>query len=311
MAGPAAAGLDTPMPSECRIVPLAPVDLQTTLRFHTAAPRDPAFLFDGDAVWMATDTPSGPATIRLRPDDDAISATAWGPGADEVLTDAPGIIGAADDPSGFRPSRSALDRMARHHPGLRITRSGRVVEILLRTAVGQVVAGKEAKRSWVRLSRALGEPAPGPTDLLLPPGPAVIASMPYQDFHPYGIERRRAEILRRIARHANRLQQAAAMPIEDAYRRIRAVPGIGEWTAAKAGLTALGDADAVPVGDYHLPNVVAWVLAGEERADDGRMLELLEPYAGHRGRVIRLIQAAGIHAPRRGPRAPLRSFETW
>jgi 3-methyladenine DNA glycosylase/8-oxoguanine DNA glycosylase len=135
--------------------------------------------------------------------------------------------------------------------------------------------------------------------------------MPYHEFHPFGIERRRAEILRRIARHANRLQEAANMPVADAYRRIRGIPGVGAWTAAKTGLTALGDADAVPVGDYHLPNSVAWVLAGEERADDDRMLELLEPYAGHRGRVIRLIQAAGVHAPKRGPRAPLRRFESW
>jgi hypothetical protein len=38
------------------------------------------------------------------------------------------------------------------------------------------------------------------------------------------------------------------------------------------------------------------------------MLELLEPFTGHRGRVIGLIKASGIHAPRYGPRAPARSF---
>jgi 3-methyladenine DNA glycosylase/8-oxoguanine DNA glycosylase len=281
------------------------------LHFHTGAPRDPAFRFEDHAVWVATNTTSGAATIRFRPDAGAVSATAWGPGADAVLDDAPGLIGADDDPSGFRSAHPAVGRLVRRHPGLRITRSGRVVEMLLRTAVGQVVAGKEAKRSWMRFSRALGEAAPGPIDLMLPPDPAAIASMPYHEFHPFGIERRRAEILRRIARHANRLQEAANMPVADAYRRIRGIPGVGAWTAAKTGLTALGDADAVPVGDYHLPNSVAWVLAGEERADDDRMLELLEPYAGHRGRVIRLIQAAGVHAPKRGPRAPLRRFESW
>jgi hypothetical protein len=37
------------------------------------------------------------------------------------------------------------------------------------------------------------------------------------------------------------------------------------------------------------------------------MLELLEPYRGHRGRVLRLLFAAGIEAPRYGPRLPLRS----
>jgi hypothetical protein len=53
---------------------------------------------------------------------------------------------------------------------------------------------------------------------------------------------------------------------------------------------------------------VAWALAGEPRADDRRMLELLEPFRGHRGRVCHLLMTAGIGAPRYGPRAPIRSF---
>ena len=67
-------------------------------------------------------------------------------------------------------------------------------------------------------------------------------------------------------------------------------------------LRALGDPDAVSVGDFHLPNVVAFALAGEPRADDARMLELLEPWRGHRARVIRLLEASGIQAPKYGPR---------
>jgi len=68
---------------------------------------------------------------------------------------------------------------------------------------------------------------------------------------------------------------------------------------------ALGDPDAVSVGDYHLPSMVAWALAGEARADDERMLELLEPYRGHRARVVQLLELAGIGPPRRGPRLAL------
>jgi 3-methyladenine DNA glycosylase/8-oxoguanine DNA glycosylase len=70
----------------------------------------------------------------------------------------------------------------------------------------------------------------------------------------------------------------------------------------------LGDADAVPVGDYHLPNTIAWGLANEDRADDARMLELLDEFRPHRARVIRLIQAAGISAPKYGPRSAVREF---
>ena len=62
------------------------------------------------------------------------------------------------------------------------------------------------------------------------------------------------------------------------------------------------------VGDYHLPNNVAFNLAGEERADDARMLELLEPYAGQRGRVVRWITSGTRKAPRRGPRLPIRDL---
>jgi hypothetical protein len=54
--------------------------------------------------------------------------------------------------------------------------------------------------------------------------------------------------------------------------------------------------------------MVAWALAGQPRGDDARMLELLEPFAGHRGRVCALLERAGIGAPRFGPRMPIRSF---
>jgi 3-methyladenine DNA glycosylase/8-oxoguanine DNA glycosylase len=65
---------------------------------------------------------------------------------------------------------------------------------------------------------------------------------------------------------------------------------------------ALGDPDAVPVGDLHLPHLVAWALAGEHAATDARMLELLEPFRGHRARVVRLLEESGIRPEMHGPR---------
>lgn len=91
----------------------------------------------------------------------------------------------------------------------------------------------------------------------------------------------------------------------DAHRRLCVLPGVGLWSAAEVALVALGDPDAVSVGDYHLRHDVSWALAGEERGTDERMLELLEPFAGHRGRVVRLLVASGIRAPRYGPRLTL------
>jgi 3-methyladenine DNA glycosylase/8-oxoguanine DNA glycosylase len=77
---------------------------------------------------------------------------------------------------------------------------------------------------------------------------------------------------------------------------------VGLWTSAEVSRIALGDPDAVSVGDYHLKHLVSYALAGEERGSDARMLELLEPYAGHRGRVCRLLEVARVGAPRRAPR---------
>jgi 3-methyladenine DNA glycosylase/8-oxoguanine DNA glycosylase len=135
-----------------------------------------------------------------------------------------------------------------------------------------------------------------------------LAATPTWVFHRANIERRRAHTLTRAMTRACRLEETTAMPMVDAYRRLQAFPGIGPWSAAEVAVVALGDPDAVSVGDYHLKNQVSWALAGEERGTDERMVELLEPWRGHRARVLRLLGAGGIQAPRRGARMPNRSI---
>jgi 3-methyladenine DNA glycosylase/8-oxoguanine DNA glycosylase len=185
-----------------------------------------------------------------------------------------------------------------------------VFQRLLRAVLEQKVTGTEAYRAYSAIVRHFREPAPGPlAGLLLPPDPAAIAATPYWVLHPFGVEQRRAETLRRAAAVADRLERCADSA--EATRRLRAIPGVGPWTAAEVVRTAYGDPDAVSVGDFHLPHTVAWALAGEPRADDARMLELLEPFRGHRGRVCVLLEVAGLAAPRFGPRMPVRSFSRY
>ena len=149
-------------------------------------------------------------------------------------------------------------------------------------------------------SATYGEPAPGPAEwrLRLPPAPATLAALPYFAYHPFGVEQRRAELIRRVAARAAWFEEIIDMPLEQAYARLRSVPGIGPWTAAEVGVRALGDEDAVSVGDFHLPHLVSFALAGEPRGSDARMLELLEPYRGQRARVVRLLEMSGLQAPR-------------
>ena len=196
-------------------------------------------------------------------------------------------------------------------PGLRFGKTRSVFEPVLNAIIGQRVPVKAAMRSYLGLVRKYGQPAPGPQGLWLQPAPAVLAALPYEAFHPFGIERKRADTLRRAAHRANRLEEAATMPSVDAAARLTALPGIGEWTASQVVQVVLGDPDSVMVGDYKLPSFVTWNLAGEPRGDDARMLELLEPYRGHRARVVRLLKAGGESPPRYGPRLEVMPVESW
>lgn len=290
-----------------------PVDLRLTLSPLRHGAGDPCTWLRPDGLWRATRTPDGPATVRLSRHADRVAVRAWGPGAAWAVDAAAQLVGTDDDVSGFRPAHPVVAGLARRLPGLRISRSQAVVEAMVPTILAQKVTGKEAGRGYRALVRALGERAPGPAGdggLLVPPAPSRLAGTPSYAFHPFGIERRRAETVRLTASVAPRLEEATRLPPVDAHRRLRAVPGIGPWTAGWVALVALGDADAVPVGDFHIPDHVSWALCGEPRGDDDRMLELLEPFRGHRGRVIRLIMAGGTGAPRFGPRLAVRSISS-
>jgi 3-methyladenine DNA glycosylase/8-oxoguanine DNA glycosylase len=249
-----------------------------------------------------------------------IRAQAWGPGAAWAIEQAPELAGALDDAAGFAAivaGNPLLRTLHARFPGIRIGPTRRVLETLVPAIIEQKVTGEEARSAFIALVRRHGEPAPGPWDdgparrlppLWVPPAPATLAGLPGYAYHPLGLERHRADAIRFAAAHAARAEECADMALPDAYARLQAFPLVGPWTAAEVGFRALGDPDVVSVGDFHLPHAVCHALAGEPRGNDERMLELLAPFAGHRARVVRLIEVARIHAPRRGPRFAPRSI---
>jgi len=284
-----------------------PLDLAATLETLAHGRGDRTIRLARGEAWLAFRTADGPATVRLVHDEPLrLRASAWGPGGERGLAAVPAVIGEQDEPERFVPAHRVLRDLQRRHPGLRLPSSRRVLDALVPSVLEQKVTGTEAFRAYASILRAHGEPAPGPMRLLLPPSPARLASLPYYALHPHGVERRRATVISRAAARAAWLEQAA--DATDARRRLTSMPGIGAWTAAEVLRSAFGDPDAVSVGDFHVPNMVAWALAGEPRGDDARMLELLEPYRGQRGRVQRLLEVGRISAPRYGPRLAPRSI---
>ncbi|MFJ4621322.1 DNA-3-methyladenine glycosylase family protein [Streptomyces sp. NPDC088812] len=297
-------------------VPEGPLDLGLVLGPLRRGPGDPTFraLPDG-SVWRASLTPAGPGTLRVvtASGDGAVRGEAWGPGAEWLLEQLPELLGASDDPAAFVPRHRVVATARHRRPGLRLTRTGLVLESLIPSVLEQKVTAVEAYRAWRLLVRAFGEPAPGPAGgrLWVMPAPRAWALIPSWEWHRAGVDDKRASTILRAVRVAGRLEETVGMEPAAARARLEVVPGIGPWTSAETVQRSHGAPDEVTVGDLHLPGIVGWALAGDRSADDSVMLELLEPYAGQRHRAARLILLSGRVPPRRAPRMPVGDIGRW
>lgn len=271
--------------------------------------RDPAQqrLADG-SVWRASRFGGGSAAYHLtQTGPREIICRAWGAGAAEAVAAVPDLLGARDDPAGFTAHHPLLAELHRRNPALRIPRTGRVLEALIPAVLEQRVPGVTAFGAWRWLLERYGEQAPGPAPahMRVPPAATTWAAIPVWDWHRAGVDPGRARTARACAARAARLEECADLPPAEAADRLRVIPGVGAWTAAEVTARALGDADSLSVGDYHLASVVGTALTGTA-FDDDAMVALLEPYRPQRYRVVRLLERSS-HAtvPRRGPRITL------
>ena len=291
-------------PLRTRYTPSAPLSLSLTLGTLRQGSTDPTVRRDADGWWLALRLAAGIATLHLRERADAVEAYAWGAGAEQALAGVPELLGADDDDSGFEPARHPLVAELHHRMrGLRLVRTRRILPHLVPTVLGQKVTGIEQKRAWRELVTRHGEPAPGPAPLgmRVMPTAAVWRRVPSWEWHRAGVCPQRSDTLMRVFAVADSLERAVGVDSAEAGRRLRTIPGVGVWTVAETVQRSHGDPDAVSVGDFHVSKRVGAALTGE-RVDDDGMLELLEPWAGHRQRVVRLIEAAGIGYERHGPR---------
>lgn len=284
-----------------------PYDLALTLGPLVRGRADPVARFGSGTLWRATNTPEGPATlcVHVSKREARVVVEAWGDGRAWAIHHAPDLLGLRDEPEAFAPAHPLVRTLARRLRGLRLARACTVHDLATATIIDQRVTTVEAYRSWRALVRRHGRPAPGPVALRVPPDAAALRALPDWEWRRIGVEMRRASAVRAVARESSRVERAAREGAVALDRRLRSLPGIGVWTAAHLTHYVVGDADAVPVGDWHLPGHVGYALAGERDADDARMLELLEPFRPHRARVWRLLLAGAPGPPRRAPRAPI------
>ncbi len=297
------------MNSERTVTFPGPASFGHTLAPLRRGPRDPCFRLPGDGtIWRTSLLPSGPVAARIaRVAEDSAHCVAWGSGAQEFLDTLPALLGLHDDAAGFAPRDPTVAAAHRRVPHLRLGRTGLVLEALIPAIIEQRVPGADAFRSWRLLVSKYGSPAPGPAParMRVPPSAEVWRHIPSWEFHRANVDPRRAQTLVTCARRATSLERLASRSPAQAREAMMSLPGVGEWTAAETAQRAFGDADALSVGDYHIPKMIGWTLAGRP-VDDPGMLELLEPMRPHRHRVVRLLEASGLaYEPRRGARLPV------
>lgn len=272
-----------------------PLDLRRTLRPLNG-------LFADDGWWLAARTPTGVGSLRIRRTRTDLIGEAWGEGSSWLLERLGSIAGLDDDPAGFVTDHPVVAGLHHRHPGERFGRTGLVFRALIAAICGQKVTGQEAAAAMRGLRAHFSDPAPGPrAGLRLPPNPERMAAAPYHIYHRLHLEKRRADLIRLVSRDAVRIDRLAERSPTEAEKMLVSYRGISLWTSAKTLEVSHGDPDQVAVGDFHFKHIVVHHLTGRDRGTDEEMLELLETFRPHRGRVIRLLHHLG-HEPSFGPR---------
>lgn len=292
--------------------PAAPLDVARTLSPLVRGGSSPTVALDratGDR-WIATRNEAGAASVCIRAVADGARVVAFGPGAERAIELAPELLGRGDDWSGLDPRTlpAWLAETWRRNPGLRLCRSNAVLESMSQIIIEQKITGAEAHRAWAWLHHRHADPAPGPPGVVplglrLPLTPEQWRFVPSWDWHRAGVDHARSTTVVRAARSAAGLERTLALGRggDEIAARLRSIHGVGVWTANETTQRAHGDPDSPSFGDYHVAHHVGYALTGT-RTDDEGMRELLEPWRGHRQRIVRLLALSGRFEPRRGPK---------
>jgi AraC family transcriptional regulator, regulatory protein of adaptative response / DNA-3-methyladenine glycosylase II len=139
-------------------------------------------------------------------------------------------------------------------PGLRVPGAWDGFELAVRAVLGQQVSVTLASTLAGRLAKAFGAPLPGYENLALTHLFPQSETLAEADLRVIGITEARANTIRALASSVARgeLELDASQGQDEAISRLRAIPGIDDWTANYIAMRALGETDAFPTDDLGL-----------------------------------------------------------
>jgi AraC family transcriptional regulator of adaptative response / DNA-3-methyladenine glycosylase II len=167
-----------------------------------------------------------------------------------VLGKAKHLVDASADPSAIA---AALGSLAESEPGLRVPGAFDGFEVAVRAVLGQQITVKAARTLAARFASAFGTPFATPfADLrMLFPSARDVAGRTVDDIARLGIIASRARTILALASAiaGGELILDPGADVDATLAALRALPGVGEWTAQYVAMRALAWPDAFPHTD--------------------------------------------------------------
>lgn len=282
-------------------VAIFPIDFSRTFSMQSLGPYDPTVEATNDRFRKAFFYRGEPATLEFQRAPEGMLVTAYAPDAEALLEETLAGLAQDDCYRSFSTYDDGIWRLHRSQPGLRVLRFPWLYEMACSAILQQRIRTVDAMRDWRHITQRWGVAAP--LGLRAFPSAEMLARVAQFELQALDIDAQRARTLLRFAQESRFVPLSTTLSFAELRRRLIRIPGIGPWTTESVLGYGAGDVDAAIPGDLHLPHVVCYALAGEIPGSDERMMELLEPFYGHRFRIIRLIYASGLSVPRTSPHA--------
>ena len=273
-----------------------PVHFLRTFSLQRLGPYDPTADLSEDCFRKAFCYQGEPAAVQVCRSGDSLEVSALGCDPDALLEETLAGLEQDDCYATFATDDSGVFRLHRKNPGLRLLRVPWLYDVTCSAILQQRIRTVDAMRDWRRITLRYGSHAP--LGLRAFPPAEVLAGVPQFELERMGIDAKRAKALLRFAKEMQFVSLRPGVGFAQLRQTLLRVHGIGPWTTETVMGYGAGDTDAAIPGDLHLPHLVCYALAGETEGSDERMMELLEPFRGHRFRIIRLLYEARLNVPR-------------
>jgi len=227
---------------------------------------------------------TGWLTMRFVPDRHEVhvgAAPSLAPALGALLQAVRAALDLDADPALIDPVLSLLPGPAR--AGTRLPGAISGFETAVRVVLGQQVTVKAARTLTERLVQRFGTPVATPFEGLTHvfPDADTLAAAPADEIGSLGIVRQRVRALQALAAEvaASRIELHRGAPLAPTLDALRALPGIGEWTAQVVAMRALAWPDAWPASDIGLMNALG-------SRDPKQITALAEPWRPWRAYAV-------------------------